>query len=107
MTLTIGDIGIIFGLYAVPITVVMFWVKGLSVSQERRIESIDRRIQSVEQEKVSSKDWIRVAMSQQNRQQRVENKLGELCGKVDMMFGISGQIKRVADALQHKETNQR
>lgn len=98
LTLSGGDYAGIAGLMAlflsIPVTLIVFNLRSLS----RRVEIVEKELG----DKVSHKDWVRLVVSQQNRQNRMSEQLAEVSGKLDATIGIAGGLKRIGDALDRQ-----
>ncbi len=68
----------------------------------KRLDRHDERIQAAEQHKVSHGDWVRVVTSQRHHLETTRELLREIMGKLDATDGVTGSLRRVADALVAK-----
>ena len=118
--LTVADFSTLGGMVGVPLTFVIFYLRSMradartfreemradaeSIRMEmgKRWTAIEQRLLKVEDGKVNTKDWVRVTVAQQNRQDRMNAQLSELSGKLDATIGIAGGLKRIGDALHRK-----
>jgi len=94
--LGLGDYAVIGGMMAAINGVVLAYVRSVS----GRVDRMEVRVQKVEQEKVSQKDWLRIVASQANRQNEMGRMLAEMSGKLDATLGITAGLNRIAEAVK-------
>jgi len=115
LSLGLGDYGIIGGMIAVtlsiPTTLLVLTLRSLGErvgkmetgkADRNHIERIETRVEKIEQGKVNTRDWLRVAASQTNRQNRMSEQLSELGAKLDATLGIGAHLGRLTQAVERQ-----
>ena len=107
MTLSVGDYVLLVAILSLPTGLIAIYLRAIraeairfQVVVQKRLDEHERRLQVVEQHKVGHADWVRVTTSQQHSLDITRELVRELGGKLDASIGISGSLKRVADALR-------
>jgi len=118
MALSLGDIGVLAIIVAMPLGLVGLFLRSIRADARTiredvvrfqrdmgaRVEKHEIRLQELEQTRVGHKDWVRVIVAQENRQRALGTQLAELSGKLDATVGIAGGLKRIGDAIERQVT---
>ena len=96
MALTGMDLIVLAAFQATTVAMMLYTLKSFG----SRLAAHDARILALEEKKVGKKDWVRVVMGQQHRQEETRNLVASMSGKLDASLGIGAQVGRAADAME-------
>ena len=105
MTLEIGDLavigGMVGGMMAIPLTLVVFNLKTLT----KRVESVEHRIEKVSEKKTDKHEWARETMLTRERLDLISVTIGTIDGKLEAFFGIAASVNRLTEAFEKWRTS--